>query len=105
MDSLEKCKFHSHSVSFLEFILSANHTERVKAVTEWPTPETHKQLQHFLVFANFYCKSDLPFSLLKERFSLALILTLPDPSQQFVVEVDASDTGVRAMLSQFSLSI
>ena len=34
------------------------------------------------------------------RFSSVPVLTLPDPEKQFVVEVDASDTGVGAVLSQ-----
>ena len=36
----------------------------------------------------------------KERFSSAPILALPDPSLPFVVEVDASNVGVGAILSQ-----
>ncbi|KAK3556318.1 hypothetical protein QTP70_007117 [Hemibagrus guttatus] len=40
------------------------------------------------------------FSNLKQRFSSAPILTIPDPSLQFVVEADASGRGLRAMLSQ-----
>jgi hypothetical protein len=40
------------------------------------------------------------FRLLKERFSSAPILALPDPSLPFVVEVDASNVGVGAILSQ-----
>jgi len=42
------------------------------------------------------------FAVLKERFSSAPILVLPDPSHQFIMEVDASDMGVRAVLSQRS---
>lgn len=37
---------------------------------------------------------------LKERFTTAPILVLPDVSRQFVAEVDASDLGVGAVLSQ-----
>ena len=42
------------------------------------------------------------FSELKSRFSSAPILILPDLDCQFVVEVDASDSGVGAVLSQRS---
>lgn len=31
-----------------------------------------------------------------------LVLVQPNSSKQFIVEVDASDTGVRAVLSQYS---
>ena len=37
---------------------------------------------------------------LKRRFSSAPVLIQPDPARQFVVEVDASDIGVGAVLSQ-----
>lgn len=45
---------------------------------------------------------DLAFRKLRESFTLAPILMLPDTSHQFVVEVDASDLGVGAVLSQRS---
>ncbi|KAL0159656.1 hypothetical protein M9458_043381, partial [Cirrhinus mrigala] len=37
---------------------------------------------------------------LKERFTSAPILRHPDPELEFTVEVDASNTGIRAILSQ-----
>lgn len=42
------------------------------------------------------------FQDLKHRFISTPILIQPDPSLQFVVEVDASDTGVGAVLLQRS---
>lgn len=44
------------------------------------------------------------FRLLKERFTSAPILRIPDPALQFVVELDASDVGVGAVLSQWVIS-
>ena len=41
--------------------------------------------------------------ILKERFTSAPILVFPDPGRQFIVDVDASDTGVGAVLSQRSV--
>lgn len=100
---------------------------KLTAVHDWPTPESHKQLQRFLGFANFYRRfiheyskvdalltaltstarsfqwspeMDHAFAILKQRFVSAPILTQPDPKLQFVVEVGASDTGVGPMLSQ-----
>ncbi len=42
-----------------------------------------------------------PGNLLEEAFSTAPILHHPDPQVPFVVEVDASTTGVGAVLSQY----
>ena len=39
---------------------------------------------------------------MKTRFTSAPILIMPDPEQQFVVEVDTSNVGVGAVLSQRS---
>ncbi len=44
------------------------------------------------------------FKELKGRFTSAPILQVPDPDRQFVVEVDASEVGVGAVLSQRSAS-
>lgn len=104
---------------------------KIQAVVSWPTPTSRKQLQWFLGVANFYRRfignysgvatplmkltsaqtpfvwssaAEEAFQTLKKRFTTASVLTHPDPSTQFVVEVDASDTGVGAVLSQYSPS-
>jgi len=45
------------------------------------------------------------YNTLKERFTTATILKHPDSDLPFVVEVDASDCGIEAVLSQLSLTI
>eukprot|EP00066_Takifugu_rubripes_P023495 XP_011612761.1 PREDICTED: uncharacterized protein LOC105417894 [Takifugu rubripes] len=54
----EKCEFHATSVSFLGYIIGQGSVEmdpsKVSAVTSWPVPESRRQLQRFLGFANFY---------------------------------------------------
>ncbi len=54
----EKCAFHAQSVPFLGFIVSPEGVrmdpDRVKAVVNWPTPDSRKALLRFLGFANFY---------------------------------------------------
>ncbi len=101
--------------------------EKVQAVLDWRTPSSRKEVQRFLGFANFYRKfirnfstvaaplhaltsskvtfswtppADAAFQRLKQSFSSAPILTLPDPSRQFLVEVDASDTWIGVVLFQ-----
>ncbi|KAK3565462.1 hypothetical protein QTP86_009678 [Hemibagrus guttatus] len=102
--------------------------KKVTAVRDWPTPTTVKELQRFLGFANFYRRfingyssvtsplTDLlrnkpkaliwtpaathAFQTLKQAFTTAPLLVHPDPERPFIVEVDASTTGVGAVLSQ-----
>ncbi|KAK3555431.1 hypothetical protein QTP86_016119 [Hemibagrus guttatus] len=101
--------------------------KKVRAVTDWATPSSVKEVQRFLGFVNFYHKfiknfstvaaplsaltkgklagfswsleAELSFNELKRCFNSMPILTLPDP-EKVCVEVDASDVGVGAVLSQ-----
>lgn len=129
----EKCVFHAQSVSFLGSVVSADGISmdpaKVRAMIEWPIPDSRTTLQRFLGFANFYRRFISNFSLiavplttltsskrhfvlteaaqrafdkLKELFTTAPILVTPDPGRQFIVEVDASDVVVGAVLSQRS---
>ncbi|KAK3548954.1 hypothetical protein QTP70_021664 [Hemibagrus guttatus] len=103
-------------------------TVKDQAVTEWPEASTVRELQRFLGFANFYRRfirnyssvagpltsllrgkpkklswtdqARTAFLQLKDRFSTAPILRHPDPELPFVVEVDASCSGIGAVLSQ-----
>lgn len=126
---LEKSEFRVQEVSFLGFIESNGHIQmdpaKTKAVKKGPQLTSIKQVQHFLGFANFYRKflqnfsaiaaslttltrknikgfqwTEEAFCKLKGRFTSAPILTIPDPELPFIVEVDASEVGVRAILSQ-----
>jgi len=55
---LEKCEFHTPETTFLGFIVGRGvvrmDSEKVAAVTDWPTPRTRCELEAFLGFANFY---------------------------------------------------
>lgn len=106
--------------------------EKTKVVVEWPTPQVCKQLQRFLRFSNFYrgfiktysqvatpltqltssvhkfiwsSEVEDVFQEFKRLFSSAPILSHPEPLRQFIVEVDASDTSMGAVLSQMSLKM
>ncbi|KAK3526426.1 hypothetical protein QTP70_025456 [Hemibagrus guttatus] len=127
---LEKCGFHRTMVTFLGYVISPRgvemDTNKVQAVSEWPAPSTIKELQWFLGFANFYRRfiqnyssvaaplmsllrgkpkklnwmdqAQAVFQCLKDCFTTAAILCHPD--RPFVVEVDASSSGLGAVLSQ-----
>ncbi|KAI7806722.1 hypothetical protein IRJ41_010762 [Triplophysa rosa] len=101
---------------------------KVETIRSWPIPSTIKELQRFLGFANFYRRFIQGYSSitspliqtlrnkpkspswtpaatkamkkLQEAFTTAPLLTHPDPQKPFIVEVDASTTGVGAVLSQ-----
>ncbi|CAJ0955438.1 unnamed protein product [Ranitomeya imitator] len=103
---------------------------KVQAIYDWAQPTSLKSLQKFLGFANFYRRfinnfssiakplTDLTkkgadvvnwpsaaveaFQELKRRFSSAPVLCQPDVSLPFQVEVDASEIGAGAVLSQRS---
>ncbi|KAK3543293.1 hypothetical protein QTP70_014045 [Hemibagrus guttatus] len=126
----EKCSFHQPSVQFLGYNISSSGIQmdkgKITAVRDWPAPATVKELQRFLGFANFYRRfisnyssiadpltnllrnkpksllwspaAEGAFNTLKRAFTTAPLLIHPD--KPFVVEVDASTTGVGAVLSQ-----
>ena len=104
--------------------------EKVKIIQEWPEPWKIKDIQSFLGFANFYrrfihnyseitvlltwltqkgttwnftqeCRS--AFELLKKAFTSAPILMHWIPDQPLVVETNALDYALVAILSMYNL--
>ncbi len=101
---------------------------KVEAIKTWPTPSTIKELQRFLGFSNYYRRfihdysiitspltnllknkpkflswtpaATEAFETLKEAFTSTPLLIHPDPGKPYLVEVDASTSGVGAVLSQ-----
>ena len=55
---LEKCKFHMRRVGFIGYVVTPNgvlmEEDRVSTIHDWPEPQTHRKVQVFLGFANFY---------------------------------------------------
>lgn len=99
----------------------------VSAVRPWPIPNFVRAVQRFLGLANYFRRFIRAFSTvvapltsplrgeevssgfvgrrrafetLKSRFTTAPVLAHPDPSVSFIIKVDASEIGVRAVLSQ-----
>jgi hypothetical protein len=124
-----KCSFATTSVTYLGHVVSASgvamDTGKVQAVLDWPIPRSVRTLRGFLGLAGYYRKFIPNFGsiaapltqLLKEGFSwspdvkaaffqfkdaltTALVLQLPDFSKDFVVECDASGSGIGAVLHQ-----
>ncbi|KAI2655957.1 Transposon Tf2-9 polyprotein [Labeo rohita] len=126
----EKCVFHVKSVTFLGHVVSADGISmdlaKVRAVIDWPIPDSRTALQRFANFYRHFIRNfsqvaapltaltstqthfvwsesaQEAFDKLKKLFSSAPILITPDTTCQFIVEVDASNVGVGAVLSQRS---
>ncbi|GJP32333.1 hypothetical protein CLOM_g16935, partial [Closterium sp. NIES-68] len=101
--------------------------KKIEAVRTWMTPENVKELKQFLGFANYYnrfvpqyaklaapltnlLKKNTPYKWemkhkeaveqLKQALTSAPVLILPDPERDYVIEADASDQAVGAVLMQ-----
>jgi hypothetical protein len=103
-------------------------SDRISAVRNWPTPTTVKEVQRFLGFANYNrrfiqgfgqvaapitsllkggpvhlqwsVEAYRAFGHLRALFTSAPVLAHPDTFLAFIVEVDPSEAGIGAMLSQ-----
>ena len=100
--------------------------DKIKIIQDWPEPKKVKDIQSFLGFANFYrrfifnysdivipltrlTRKDIPwkfdsscqdaFNSLKKAFTSAPILTHWIPNAQLIVETDALDYALTAILS------
>ncbi|GJP85289.1 hypothetical protein CLOP_g15402 [Closterium sp. NIES-67] len=122
--ALEKVQFLRHNVSAQGVHVDP---KKIEAVHTWKTPENVKDLQQFLGFANYYnrfvpqyvkiaapltnlLKKNTPYKWepkhqeaveqLKQALTSAPVLILPDPERDYVIEADASDQAVGAVLMQ-----
>ena len=100
---------------------------KIRTIEAWPLPRTVRDVQSFLGFANFYRRfirnfasiskpltqltrksvnfdwtpaCQLAFELLKSQFNSASLLAHYHPDRQTIVETDASDYAIAAVLSQ-----
>ncbi|GJP80149.1 hypothetical protein CLOP_g10375, partial [Closterium sp. NIES-67] len=120
----EKVQFLGHIVSAQGVHVDP---KKIKAVRTWKTPENVKELQQFLGFANYYnrfvpqyakiampltnlLKKNTPYKWepqhqeaveqLKQALTSAPVLILRDPESDYVMEADASDQAMGAVLMQ-----
>ena len=102
---------------------------KVESVREWPVPKTQTEVKSFIGLASYYRRfvkgfADIArplhqltekgkkfrwgddcqeaFVQLKSRLITAPVLAYPDPQKMFVLDTDASDVGIGAVLSQES---
>ena len=100
---------------------------KVERVCEWPVPESSTEVKSFLGLAGYYCRfvpnfasvarplrklteanvdfawtseCQSSFDALKKLLSTAPILSYPDFSAEFILDTDASNHGIGAVLSQ-----
>lgn len=105
----------------------ATDDKKIEEVKNWPTPKTLKQVRSFLGLAGYYRRfirnyglmskplTDLlkknstfkwtpttaqAFEAVKQALISAPVLQLPNFSKQFIIETDASHTGIGAVLMQ-----
>ncbi|KAL6313182.1 hypothetical protein AAG906_016770 [Vitis piasezkii] len=94
-----KCRFGVLQVEYLGHIISEQGVSvdpaKIQAVIEWPTPTTAKG-------DGFQWNEavEMAFTQLKEALTSPPILRLPDFTQRFVIDCDASGIGLGAILTQ-----
>ena len=123
---MSKCVFVATEVEYLGHVIFGHgvqtNPKKIEAMKEWPIPKTLKALRGFLGLTGYYRKFikgygkiasplisllkknafewsdkvEKAFEQLKATMSQPPILALPNFTQTFVVECDASGFGIRA---------
>ena len=128
---VHKCEFLKSRVEYLGYEVSEKGVhaspEKVKAVVNWPRPQSVHDVRSFLGLASYYRRfihgfsqvagplteltrskakwrwdkaQENSFLALKIALATAPVLRLPDFDHQFVVTTDASDVAIGAILQQ-----
>jgi hypothetical protein len=127
---LEKCQFETQETEYLGVTVGNGRVQmdsvKVQGVIDWPTPTTHREVQSFLGFCNFYRhfvrgfagiaqpltkltglapfewtkRHQDSFEALQTALTTASVLALPTNKDPYRLEADASAYAVGATLSQ-----
>lgn len=131
----EKCQFSQGQVKYLGHVISkegvAVDPDKVASMVDWPKPTSLKALPGFLGLTRYYSKfvqdngkiawpltnmlkkdsflwnpeAVMAFEELKVAMTQSPVLTLPEFTKPFVVECDASNTGIGGVLMQEQRSV
>jgi hypothetical protein len=130
----DKCEFLKDELNYLGHVVTAGgvkpDNEKIKAVVEFPTPRTQKDIKSFLGLAGYYRKfiadfsaiarpltqllkkenewkwgeqEQASFDLLKFKLTNTPLLQYPDFNKPFILTTDASGYAIGAILSQGKL--
>ena len=127
---LSKCMFAQEKLEYLGHVVAGDGVrpvpEKIRTIHEWPIPKTPKAQRGFFGLAGFYrrfikgystlaapltkllCHAQFQWSTvateafqkLKEALMAALVLALPNFHIPFIVETDASGSGIGVVLTQ-----
>jgi hypothetical protein len=125
-----KCTFAQQQLSYMGHIISqhgvSTNPSKTDAITKWPVPHNFTELRGFLGLTGYYRKfvqhygalsraltnllhqksftwteaAQEAFDKLKQAMVSTPVLAFPDFTKEFIVETDACDTGIGAVLSQ-----
>ena len=127
----KKCNLFRRQVQYLGHIVSdkgiQTDPDKIKAVADWSTPRTVKEVRSFLGLCSYYRRfvpefatiarpliklteknqdfewtqeQEEAWDLLKTKLTTSPTLSYPDPDAEFILDTDASDQGIGAVLSQ-----